>query len=320
VTGGTEKMLNCVICGGALTSFKTLYDDRFGYPGTFTILTCDKCGHKSLDAQFSAKELGTLYTEYYPRSLYSLDDFKPHGELPVFQSWLDGARSFAFRWVPPKVRILDIGCGFGETLGYHKARRCDVYGVEADENIRRVAEKFGYKVHVGLFDPSVYEPGCFDYVTMDQVIEHVTDPLQTLCDIATVLKPGGYAILGTPNANGWGACLFGARWVSWHIPYHLQFFSQNSMELAAEQAGYDLECVRTVTSSEYLHLQWNHMAFRPNPGQKSRFWVPQPNTKFHKMVFKILGLVHRVKFNHLMTRFFDALGIGDNYLFVLRKR
>jgi SAM-dependent methyltransferase len=264
--------------------------------------------------------LEKLYTEYYPRSHYSLDDYKPHAPLSPFQSWFDGARSFAFRWIPPNVRVLDIGCGFGETLGYHKERGCDVYGVEADENIRRVAEKFGYNVHVGLFDPSVYEPGYFDYVTMDQVIEHVTDPLRTLHDIATVLKPGGYLILGTPNANGWGARLFGTRWVSWHTPYHLQFFSRESMHRAAMQAGYELETVLTVTSSDYLHLQWNHMAFRPYPGQTSRFWVPQPNSKAQKMVLKALELVHRLKCNHLVTRCADALGIGDNYLFVLRKR
>lgn len=144
--------------------------------------------------------------------------------------------------------------------------------------------------------------------------------MQTLRDIAAVLKPGGHAILGTPNANGWGGMLFGDRWVSWHIPYHLHFFSRKSIELAAGQAGLELEEVKTVTSSEYLHLQWNHMAFRPEPGQKSRFWVPQTNTRFQKMVFKVLGLLHQVKFNHMVTRLFDALGCGDNYLFILRKR
>ncbi|MGD0845167.1 MAG: class I SAM-dependent methyltransferase [Geobacteraceae bacterium] len=314
-------MQKCVICGGSLSAFKTLYDDRFGYPGNFTIVSCGDCGHKSLDARFSAEELGELYTEYYPRSLYSIDDYRPHCEVSSFRSWLDGAKSFAFRWVPPHVRILDIGCGFGETLGYHKARGCEVYGVEADENIRRVAEKFGYNIHVGLFDPSLYGPEFFDYVTMDQVVEHMTDPLRTLRDINGILKPGGYLVIGAPNGDGWGAWLFGTRWVSWHIPYHLQFFSSKSMALAASESGYELESVRTVTSSDYLHLQWNHMAFRPKRGEKSQFWVPQPDvTRFRKMVFKLLGFVHRMKFNHLMTRFFDALGIGDNYLFVLRKR
>ncbi len=314
-------MQKCIICGGSLSAFKTLYDDRFGYPGMFTLLSCGECGHRSLDARFSAEELGELYTEYYPRSLYSIDDYSAHCEVSPFRSWLDGAKSFAFRLVPPQVSILDIGCGFGETLGYHKARGCEVYGVEADGNIRRVAEKFGYNVHVGLFDPSLYGPEFFDYVTMDQVLEHMTDPLRTLHDINGILKPGGYLVIGAPNGDGWGARLFGASWVSWHIPYHLQFFSRKSMALAACETGYDLESVRTVTSSDYLHLQWNHMAFRPKPGEKSLFWVPRPDaSRCGKMVIKLLGILHRMKFNHLVTRFFDALGIGDNYLFVLKKR
>jgi 2-polyprenyl-3-methyl-5-hydroxy-6-metoxy-1,4-benzoquinol methylase len=310
-----------VFCGGALSPFKTLYDDRFGYPGEFTLLSCGECGHRSLDARFTAEELGRLYTEHYPRSLYSLDNYRPHGEVSPFKSWLDGAGSFAFRRVPQNVRILDIGCGFGETLGYHRARGCEVYAVEADENIRRVAEKFGYNVLVGLFDSSQYKPEFFDYVTMDQVIEHMTDPLQTLRDINGILKPGGHLVIGAPNAEGWGGRLFGALWVSWHIPYHLNFFSRKSMELAAAGSGYDLESVETVTSSDYLHLQWNHLAFRPKPGEKSLFWVPRPGaTRTRKLVLRILVMVHRMKINHLVTRFFDGLGIGDNYLFVLRKR
>ncbi|HEX9022568.1 MAG TPA: methyltransferase domain-containing protein, partial [Geobacteraceae bacterium] len=171
-------MRQCLICGSNTIPFKTLYDDRFGYPGTFTVTSCAGCGHKSLGTGFTAEELGKLYTDYYPRSRYSLDDYRPHGELSLFRAWLDGAKSQAFRLVPPNVRILDIGCGFGETLGYHRSRGCEVYGVEADENIRRVAERFGYNVCVGLFDPADYAPDYFDYVTMDQVLEHVTDPLR----------------------------------------------------------------------------------------------------------------------------------------------
>jgi SAM-dependent methyltransferase len=310
-----------VICGGSLSPFKTLYDDRFGYPGMFTLLSCGACGHKSLEAQFTAEELGRLYTEYYPRSLYSLDDYRPHGEVSPFKAWLEGAKSFAFRRVPPNVRVLDIGCGFGETLGYHRARGCEVYGVEADGNIRRVAEKFGYNVHVGLFDPSLYGTEFFDYVTMDQVLEHVTDPLRTLRQINGILKPGGHLVIGAPNGEGWGARFFGARWVSWHIPYHLHFFSRKSMEIAAAESDYDLERVETVTSSDYLHLQWNHLAFRPTPGEKSLFWVPRPGaSRSRKLVLRILVIVHRLKISHLVTRLFDRLGIGDNYLFVLRKR
>jgi 2-polyprenyl-3-methyl-5-hydroxy-6-metoxy-1,4-benzoquinol methylase len=314
-------MQKCVICGDNLALFGTSYDDRYGYPGLFSILKCGACGHKSLDAHFTLEELGRLYTEFYPRSQFSLEDYTPSAELTGFRAWIEGAKSSAFRWVPQNVRVLDIGCGFGETLGYHKKRGCDVYGVEADENIKRVAEKYGYNVHIGVFTPGNYEAEFFDYVTMDQVIEHLSDPIASLQGVAQVTKPGGSVIISTPNSNGWGSNLFGARWISWHIPYHLQFFSKTSMSIAAEKTGFVVEKSKTITNSAYLCLQWNHIKFRPPEGFTNRFWIlNQKFTRYEKIYAKAMTALNLFKVNQAITRFFDSTGFGDNFVFVLRKK
>ena len=216
--------------------------------------------------------------------------------------------------------MLDIGCGFGQSLAYHKARGCDVQGVEADENIRRVADKFGFDVHVGLFDPEVYAPASFDYVTMNQVIEHVREPAEMLNGLAKVLRPGGTAILTTPNAGGWCARVFGRFWINWHAPYHLQFFSRDSMRLAAERAGLRLAEAHTITNSEWLLYQWIHLMMYPRAGQPSPFWSPsRARTRMQGLLLRALYILHRTKLNHLVTRLFDALGCGDNQVFVLKK-
>lgn len=314
-------MDKCPVCRSLKNrDFLKLYDDRYGYSGLFQVKKCNQCGHKFLKGSFTPELLTKFYTNYYPRSTFDLENYKPCPETKRFQSWFNGENRSAYCWVPRNVRILDIGCGFGETLGYHKARGCDVYGVEADENIRRVAEKFGYKVNVGLFDPNSYDSEFFDYVTMDQVIEHVTDPLATMQGIARVLKPGGIAILSTPNANGWGAKLFGRRWINWHAPYHVQHFSTNSMEIAAEQAGLFIEQVKTITSSEWLYYQWIHLFTLPEMGKPSVFWSPLAKRSFKYKIFLYFATaLHFTKINHIITRFFDALGIGDSNLFFLRK-
>jgi 2-polyprenyl-3-methyl-5-hydroxy-6-metoxy-1,4-benzoquinol methylase len=316
-----KHKFSCHICSGSTTNTAySVWDDRYGYTGTFPLLKCANCGHIFLQAEFLPELLRDLYSNYYPRSTFDLKKYQPYQECDGFKAWLDGEKSSTFRWVPRNVRALDIGCGFGESLGYHLARGCDVYGVEADENIRRVADKFGYKVHVGLFDPSVYEANFFDYVTMSQVIEHVTDPVQTLRGIARVLKPGGVAILSTPNAGGWGARVFGRRWINWHAPYHLQFFTLQSMRLAAEQAGLVVEKAITITSSAWLHYQWIHLLSYPSEGQPSVFWAPGGKWSFmQRVVLKVLSAVHLCKINHALTRLFDAFGWGDNRLYFLRK-
>ncbi len=196
-----------------------------------------------------------------------------------------------------------------------------VFGVEADQNIRRVAEKFGYEVYVGLFDANLYPTDSFDYVTMDQVIEHVQDPIAVLRGVAQVLRPGGVAILTTPNVAGWGRKLFGRRWINWHAPYHLQFFTAQSMRLAAEQAGLVLERTITTTASAWLHFQWIHLLTCPPTGFPSAFWVQTVHlTLRQKLIVKALSVLNSVKANHLMTRLLDALGKGDNRIYFMRKR
>ena len=316
----------CPICKSLSSSaYASRYDDRYAYPGNFSLMKCEQCSHIFLQNDFTSEQLTDLYSNYYPRSQFNLDSYQAHQEKEGFMAWLDGLKSSAFRWVPKNVRVLDIGCGFGESLGYHAARGCDVYGVEADENIRRVADKFGYNVHVGLFDSNMYEPEFFDCITMDQVMEHVTDPVATLEGISRILKSDGKVILTLPNAHGWGAKVFGKKWINWHAPYHLQFFSKSSMQRMAKKAGLEVESVKTITASPWLHYQWMHLLTYPELHQQSDFWAKSACGKgadlsvVTKIIMRLLGWIHKTKLNHLITRLFDGLGLGDSYVFILRK-
>jgi SAM-dependent methyltransferase len=308
-------MRRCRICGAAVgPSLAALYDDRYGYPDTFTLEACAACGHQQLDAEFSSDALSRLYSEYYPRKGLSADDYSAYPPAQGFTSWLNGERCSAYHWVPPRVRVLDIGCGTCGTLGYHRARGCDVYGVEPDANVKAIAERHGFEVHIGLFEPGLYDAGFFDYVTMDQVIEHFADPVEALRGVHRVLRRGGAAILSTPNAAGWGARRYGRHWINWHVPYHLHQFSRRSLALAAEKAGFRLCRLRTLTHSEWLHYQRLHLANMPAPGMPSRFWAqgsPEVPPK--------VAALRRYRINHLVTRLCDTFGYGDSFLAFLEK-
>src|SRR3546814_20100358 len=81
-------------------------------------------------------------------------------------------KASAFGWVRRDVTILDVGCGFGEALGYHRARGCDAHGIEADRNILRVAQRHGLNVTAGLFEVDWDALQQFDIVTHDPVYEN----------------------------------------------------------------------------------------------------------------------------------------------------
>ena len=309
----------CALCGTRMSVESSLHDDRYGYPGQFALLRCLGCGHRRLDARMSEAQIGDLYTRFYPRSQLDIEGWSAPTSTHGLAAWWRGDAANAFRWVPPNVRVLDIGCGFGESLGYHGTRGCDAHGVEADANILRVAQRHGLQVRHGLFDPAHYEPASFDVVTLDQVIEHIADPVRVLRGIRQVLKPGGLLVLSTPNADGWGARLFGRRWIHWHAPYHLQFFSRESMKRAAADAGFTLERRVTVTPSSWLDYQWGHLVTFPRGSQPSPYWQPQFRRSLaQRIALRLLLYVHRAGINAAATRLMDALGRGDNGVYLLR--
>lgn len=317
-----ENKKKCPIChNGSSRVRRTIYDDRYGYKGQFHLLQCSSCGHLFLDATFTADELNELYTYFYPRSQFNLTDFRPLKVTRGIRSWLEGMHAHPFFWIPPKVKILDIGCGFGESLAYHKDRGCEAHGVEVDENILRVAEKYGLLAKCGLFSPENYQKQYFDYVTMEQVIEHVSDPVHTLRDILTVLKPEGTVIFSSPNPYSWASCIFGKKWLNWHTPYHLHLFSKKSICLAAEKAGFTFCKIQTLTPSIWIYFQLIHFLTWPRHGIPSSFWVPNLKLQWPariKFFNAILWLLYRHRIFHVFTRFFDGIGIGDNYVVVLK--
>jgi SAM-dependent methyltransferase len=193
-------------------------------------------------------------------------------------------------------------------------------GVEADKNVQAVAERYGLDIRVGIFDPKNFIPASFDFVTLDQVAEHVTDPQRLFRDVAHVLKSGGTLVVTTPNAKSAGAFLFGKRWLNWHAPYHLQFYTRQSLELLAANAGFRIVKRKVVTASEWQYYQWRHLLSFPKPGEKSDFWAPNPDSHaLPKFYERLLTFARKFRLQQWLSRLLDALQVGDGNLFILRK-
>lgn len=313
--------MKCPICK-SLNLYKeyTLYDDRYGYPGTFDIFSCKICNHRSIQTFLSNEEITELYSKYYPRSNFNVKNFKPLNEATGFQSWIDGTRrSFAF--VPKNVKVLDIGCGLGQSLAYHELRGCDAYGVEADNNIQHIADAYNLKIKIGTFNSNDYDRGFFDYITLDQVIEHFINPMRALHDMATILKPNGYIVMTTPNVCGIPKRIFKKQWINWHVPYHVHHFSKKSLRLMAKENGFTVITMKTITSSSWLYYQWIHSIDFAKQNEVSKFWGNKINTytEVENQKYAFFTKLNKYKINHIITRIFDFIGLGDNILVILKK-
>lgn len=106
---------------------------------------------------------------------------------------------------PKGRRLLDIGFGSGMySVAFAKAK-AEVYGLEVNDVLQKIAEEGLNEAHVHadlrLYDGSIFPFGnCFfDYVFSVSVIEHVTDARMLIREACRVLKPGGKFYLAFPN-------------------------------------------------------------------------------------------------------------------------
>jgi SAM-dependent methyltransferase len=132
-------------------------------------------------------------------------------------------------------RLLDIGAGSGMLVEQALQMGYQAEGVEPSSWLHGVAQKRNLPVHLGTFPNSAPE-GQFDIVTLIDVIEHVSDPLQLLRNIAERLSPSGIAVIVTPDADSVAARIFGWRW--WHFRVaHIGYFNKQNLLLAMDRVG-----------------------------------------------------------------------------------
>jgi 2-polyprenyl-3-methyl-5-hydroxy-6-metoxy-1,4-benzoquinol methylase len=94
-------------------------------------------------------------------------------------------------------RLLDIGCGSGEFLTLARERGWSVEGVEVSPGGAALARRRGLTVHASVEE---LPDDAYDVVTLWNVIDFFSHPLEQMRHIRRVLVPGGTTLVRAPNA------------------------------------------------------------------------------------------------------------------------
>lgn len=97
--------------------------------------------------------------------------------------------------------LLELGCGEGRGVELLAPLAESYRGIDKiEEVISSLAEKYpNYTFKSGVFPPFDFEDNSFDTIVTFQVIEHIRKDEEFLKEIQRVLKPGGKALITTPN-------------------------------------------------------------------------------------------------------------------------
>lgn len=253
--------MKCISCGKI--SWNKLFrssDRMFGLPGEFNLVRCRYCGLVRIDP---IPTFGQL-SRYYPTLYYSyLTNAKPSimWRLRAYlvlhsvrQSFVSRIVSHVFR-VPAMPgyiaggKILDVGCGSGDTLLLLQKIGWKTYGIDIDPAAVDAAKKRGLtRVQVGSCDDvEKYPDEYFDVIRLYHVVEHLDDPKRGLGILRKKLKKNGELIIGTPNAESLLTRISKTYWYNLDSPRHVYLFSPRTLTNLLINSGFRIR--RTVFCS-----------------------------------------------------------------------
>jgi 2-polyprenyl-3-methyl-5-hydroxy-6-metoxy-1,4-benzoquinol methylase len=273
---------HCAFCGiEGISLYRDLSDRLYSAPGLWGFRQCPSpdCGLVWLDPSPVEEDLGIAYKKYYTHAAtetsshaslakrayrYARDGYLERkfgydrGEpsslrkrVGLLLHLLPGRRAdleFSVMYLPSRkgARLLEVGCGGGDMVGWMTDLGWNAEGVDTDPAAVRAAQEKGLRVRLGRMEDQEPFPDRFDAVTMSHLIEHVPDPRRLLRGAWQVLKRGGTVSIVTPNILSLGHRRFGANWFHLDPPRHLHLFHPSLLRWMAGEAGFREIRVSTV--------------------------------------------------------------------------
>jgi SAM-dependent methyltransferase len=139
-------------------------------------------------------------------------------------------------------RVLDVGCGNGAFVHEAVEAGLDAWGVEPGADASQVPER----THVGE-------------LPLHDVLEHVLDPLEMLCEINRILKPDGKLFIDSPNFT---------YPHHWKEVEHLWMFEPSHLQWMLEESGMAFEKVYSPIESKHVAVS------SPLPEDRIKILVP----------------------------------------------
>ncbi len=215
-----------------------------------TRLTQHPLGFWTLADKPSAEALSDYYAnKYYQQACGSYELQYSDEERAYFRAKLAQRHAVLQRIAPQGRTMLDVGCGEGFALAYFREQGWSVKGfdfsaagVESQNPACRDALVAGDVF--ALLDAEIAADRKYDVVWLQNVLEHVLDPVALLVALKSLLSQEGVAVITVPNdfsALQREALSLGhidqEFWVA--LPDHLSYFDHVSLPATAKGTGWD---------------------------------------------------------------------------------
>lgn len=282
----SNKLVNCPICNS--NKALNILDlncgnlDNSALYQSVKINACTKCGH--ICNRLSLDEIDGLIKyyneEYAALNLSSTDKIgdRPGSNNPFTLKRYAQLYSLISSYVDSESKVLDAGCAMGGFLDYlHKQGLTKLYGIDLIENyVSYAKKKTDYIIKLGSAESIPFDDNSFDLLVLDQVMEHLVEPIQAFREANRVLVEGGLLCIAVPDASRYDEMYFFDFY--WFIMReHVQHFDVEHLKLLAEMEGFELvgfSKTETPMMTEKMMLPNLNVIFRLS-GETSRLNITE---------------------------------------------
>jgi 2-polyprenyl-3-methyl-5-hydroxy-6-metoxy-1,4-benzoquinol methylase len=230
------------------------------------------CDMLYVSPQPCAEALGTIYPpEYIPFQFHEL-----RGPVRWARDFVQARKAKAILMLAGEHgKILDVGTGSGillRQIARVKGSTKDLYANDFSESILAPLRKEGFETLLGQAE-TLETTQRFAVICMNQVLEHLQNPVSVVQRLTTLLAPEGYLFIETPNIASLDARIFGARyWGGYHIPRHFWLFSERSLRQLLTSSGLCVTGVRYLASPAFWIQSLHHFVLDHGWFKTARFF------------------------------------------------
>jgi 2-polyprenyl-3-methyl-5-hydroxy-6-metoxy-1,4-benzoquinol methylase len=217
------RQQTCPFCGGKP-------DAIVGIKENSRILRCGACALQFAEHAADARDLSSMYDEYYFNGSPAGYPAYEHDE-PIHRARAREYLKDLAHHVPRPGHLMDVGCATGYFLDEARAAGWNVRGWEVSEwAAEHARQRFGLDVTVGSFPEAGDVTRCVDVVTFLNVFEQLPNPRAAERALRRMVRPGGIVALEAWDADAAVVRLLGMGWHKYRPRYTPIYLNRRSLE------------------------------------------------------------------------------------------
>jgi SAM-dependent methyltransferase len=233
---------SCGACGSSGAAVchhqRFIIPDGYPLPSEYDVVVCRRCGFVYADPAATQSDYDRFYCEwskYYDSATATGSGVSPYDAARLATVATDLARALPSR----AASILDAGCATGGLLtALRHEGFTAVAGLDPSPQCAAACHERGFEAYVGSVSAAAAPAHLpkFDCVVFSHVLEHVYDIPGFFNSARSLLAPGGYLYLETPDASRYAEYLY-APFQEFNTE-HINHFSARALENAARRFGF----------------------------------------------------------------------------------